>query len=106
MAKGEIKIANKMTLNREVILEVNVGGPNKTTSVLKCEGGKQKRKSERCCVRRTQPTIVGFEDEPTNVGDLCGPGRARKCIPPQSLRKGIQSCQHLDFSPVRPISEC
>lgn len=51
MANG-IKVTNQLALYTERILDYP-GGPSVTTGVLKCERGKQKRKSEGRYVRRT-----------------------------------------------------
>ena len=36
-------------------------------------------------------------------GQLLHSGKARKQILPQAFQEGTQSCQYLDFSPVRPV---
>ena len=54
--------------------------------------------------------FAGFEDggrshSPRDVRGRYKLQQARKQIVPWSLQKGVQSCQHLDFSAERPISD-
>ena len=45
----------------------------------------------------------GRGHKPRNVGSLAG--KSRKTDSPIELPEGMQPCQHLDFSSVRPISD-
>lgn len=65
-----------------------------------------RRESERVMsgkkARIESGTIAGFEDGERGPRE---DRRGKEMILPWSLQKGPQSCQHLDFSPVRPLSD-
>lgn len=54
--------------------------------------------------------IVDAEDggrghEPRGTRQFLEAGKTRKQTSPLGLQKGAQPCQHLDYSPVKPISD-
>ena len=68
----------------------------------------RQRYDHRSRVRKT--LYSDSEDEvrghkPRNAGGLEKQEKSRKWILPKNFQKGTQPCQHLNFSPVRQVSD-
>ena len=67
----------------------------------------EKENQKQGSVRRTQPDSVGFENGRgpwiKECEQLPEAGESKKTDSSSELPEGAQLCQHLDFSPVRPI---
>lgn len=74
----------------DMILEYSAGSSIITRAFRSVR--EKQRRSEWCCVRRTQAAVVGFDDggrahEPVNAGNLCRLVKARKGLSPRVPRK-------------------
>ena len=64
--------------------------------------------SEWCSLRKTQPAIASFEDKRTQVKEyrwLLEAGRSKEIDSPVDPPERRLPCQHLHFSPLRPIPD-
>ena len=64
--------------------------------------------SEWCSLRKTQPAIASFEDRRTQIKEyrwLLEAGRSKEIDSPVDPSERRLPCQHLHFSPLRPIPD-
>ena len=94
-----IKAANQPTLRWEIFLN----GPR---GIRVITGTRQNHEDGSL---RLSPTLLALKMAKVAMSGefrwLPGAGKAKKRISPWSLRKGPQSCWHLDVSPGRPTSD-
>ena len=75
--------------------------------LYKWQGNSGESVSEWCSIRKTVLVIAGLEYERRpwvhEHGQSLEAGKGREMDFPPKIPAGMQACQHLDFSPVRPI---
>ena len=80
-----------------------------TTIVLKWEKEAEEWVSEWCNVKKIWLNITGLEDGKESWAKECGwplkTGKGKKTDSSLEPPEGIQPCWHLDFSPLRLISD-
>lgn len=80
-----------------------LSGPSIITRFLKTGRGRQRRENQRDGSVRTQLMFLTLQtEEGATSRGLQVPPEAGKGKEMDSPPEGMQPCQHLDFSPVRP----
>lgn len=78
------------------------GGPSVTTGSLKVEGGGRESEGDVTTESVGSRDAAGFEDGGRGRTKL---GKSGEWTVPWSLQRGMQPCQHVDFSSVSLLSD-